>query len=57
MDMFLPPRSQYILKDEARYEWEHEILRGVCWNGETVKATRQVSLIFRDELQQNIMVD
>ncbi len=50
VDMFLPPRSLYILKNEARYDWHHEILRGVCWNGETVKAARRVSLIFRDDL-------
>ncbi len=48
VDMVLPPRSLYILKDEARYDWDHEILRGICWNGEIIKATRRVSLIFRD---------
>ncbi len=57
VDMFLPPRSLYILKDEARYEWEHEILRGVCWNGKTVEAARRVSLIFRDDVQRNLMLD
>ncbi len=58
VDMLLPPRSLYILKGEARYDWHHEILRGVCWNGEIVNYARRVSLIFRDDVsKRNRFVD
>ncbi len=56
VDMFLPPRSLYILKDEARYDWEHEILRGVYWNGKMIEEARRVSLIFRDEFSHTTLV-
>jgi alkylated DNA repair protein alkB family protein 7 len=50
VDMLLPPRSLYILRAEARYDFEHEIL---CasesqYREEPILRGRRLSLIFRD---------
>jgi alkylated DNA repair dioxygenase AlkB len=49
-ELYLTPRSLLVLKDEARYEWQHGISRARfdVVNGVRVPRERRVSLTFRD---------
>jgi hypothetical protein len=48
MDVWLPSRSLLVMTGEARWKWQHEILRGWKRNGASGK-WRRVSLTFRVE--------
>lgn len=50
LDLFLPRCSLYIMRDEARYTFTHEILRDEesVFNGRRVKRQRRISVICRN---------
>ncbi|XP_062306787.1 alpha-ketoglutarate-dependent dioxygenase alkB homolog 7, mitochondrial [Osmerus eperlanus] len=50
LDLLLPRRSLYILRDQARYEFTHEILRDEdsVFDGERVPRQRRISVICRN---------
>lgn len=50
LDLLLPRRSLYILRDQARYEFTHEILRDQdsVFNGQRVPRQRRISVICRN---------
>lgn len=50
LDLLLPRRSLYILRDEARYNFTHEILKDEesVFNGQRVPRLRRISVICRN---------
>jgi len=48
--LLLPPGSLYVMKNEFRYRWEHEILgsKDSMFRGEAVARDRRISLLLRD---------
>ncbi|XP_061741266.1 alpha-ketoglutarate-dependent dioxygenase alkB homolog 7, mitochondrial [Nerophis ophidion] len=50
LDLLLPRRSLYILRDQARYDYTHEILKDEksMFNGEKVPRQRRISVICRN---------
>lgn len=50
-DIFLKRRSLYIMKESARYDYTHEILRNEdsIFNGQKVFKDRRISVICRNE--------
>lgn len=50
LDLLLPQFSLYIMRDEARYEFTHEILRDEesVFNGQRVERQRRISVICRN---------
>ncbi|XP_061567100.1 alpha-ketoglutarate-dependent dioxygenase alkB homolog 7, mitochondrial [Cololabis saira] len=50
LDLLLPRRSLYILRDQARYRFTHEILKDEesVFNGQRVPRQRRISVICRD---------
>nr|XP_019958371.1 PREDICTED: alpha-ketoglutarate-dependent dioxygenase alkB homolog 7, mitochondrial [Paralichthys olivaceus] len=50
LDLLLPRRSLYILRDQARYDFTHEILKDdeSVFNGERVPRQRRISVICRN---------
>ncbi|KAF3700303.1 Alpha-ketoglutarate-dependent dioxygenase alkB -like protein 7, mitochondrial [Channa argus] len=50
LDLLLPRRSLYILRDEARYNFTHEILKDEesVFNGQKVPRHRRISVICRN---------
>lgn len=50
LDLLLPQYSLYIMRDEARYEFTHEILREEesVFNGQRVERQRRISVICRN---------
>mmetsp|Transcript_29606 Transcript_29606/g.41660 ORF Transcript_29606/g.41660 Transcript_29606/m.41660 type:complete len:262 (+) Transcript_29606:115-900(+) len=52
IDLLLRPRSLYVLRDELRYEYDHEILPSQpapTFKGEEIKKSRRISLMLRDQ--------
>ncbi|XP_065344527.1 alpha-ketoglutarate-dependent dioxygenase alkB homolog 7, mitochondrial [Cloeon dipterum] len=51
VDIFLQQRSMYIMKDNARYDYTHEILseENSFFKGEKVPRSRRISVICRNE--------
>jgi alkylated DNA repair dioxygenase AlkB len=47
--LLLEPRSLLILRDEARYDWQHGIARRKTdrWQGERIPRSRRLSVTFR----------
>uniref|UniRef100_A0A6B2LLS5 Alpha-ketoglutarate-dependent dioxygenase AlkB-like domain-containing protein n=1 Tax=Arcella intermedia TaxID=1963864 RepID=A0A6B2LLS5_9EUKA len=51
VDVYLPKRSLYIMKNSVRYNYGHAIQPGqVDFNGKKIKKTRRISIISRDKL-------
>ncbi|XP_018017160.1 alpha-ketoglutarate-dependent dioxygenase alkB homolog 7, mitochondrial [Hyalella azteca] len=48
VDVFLPARSLYIMKDAARYLYAHEVLKEATFRGRVVEKRRRVSVISRN---------
>lgn len=50
LDLLLPRRSLYILRDQARYDFTHEILKDEesVFNGQKVPRLRRISVICRN---------
>ncbi|CAB1342269.1 unnamed protein product [Coregonus sp. 'balchen'] len=50
LDLFLPRRSLYILRDQARYKFTHEILKDAesVFSGQRVPRHRRISVICRN---------
>ncbi|XP_053194403.1 alpha-ketoglutarate-dependent dioxygenase alkB homolog 7, mitochondrial [Scomber japonicus] len=50
LDMLLPRRSLYILRDQARYDFTHEILKDEesVFNGQKVPRQRRIAIICRN---------
>lgn len=50
LDLLLPRRSLYILRDQARYDFTHEILKDEdsMFNGQRVPRQRRISVICRN---------
>ncbi|KAG7243662.1 hypothetical protein INR49_011219 [Caranx melampygus] len=50
LDLLLPQRSLYILRDQARYDFTHEILKDEesVFNGQKVPRQRRISVICRN---------
>ncbi|XP_054616505.1 alpha-ketoglutarate-dependent dioxygenase alkB homolog 7, mitochondrial [Dunckerocampus dactyliophorus] len=50
LDLLLPRRSLYILRDQARYDFTHEILKDEesVFNGQKVPRQRRISVICRN---------
>ena len=49
VDLWLPPRSLYLLSGMARYSYTHELLPShATFKGHTVNRDRRISIIFRD---------
>ncbi|CAK6979232.1 alpha-ketoglutarate-dependent dioxygenase alkB homolog 7%2C mitochondrial [Scomber scombrus] len=50
LDMLLPRRSLYILRDQARYDFTHEILKDEesVFNGQKVPRQRRIAVICRN---------
>ncbi|XP_028310575.1 alpha-ketoglutarate-dependent dioxygenase alkB homolog 7, mitochondrial isoform X2 [Gouania willdenowi] len=50
LDLLLPRRSLYILRDQARYQFTHEILKDEesIFNGQRVQRQRRISIICRN---------
>lgn len=49
VDLWLPPRSLYVLSGMARYRYTHELLSShATFQGHTVDRDRRISIIFRD---------
>ncbi|XP_064606836.1 alpha-ketoglutarate-dependent dioxygenase alkB homolog 7, mitochondrial-like [Liolophura sinensis] len=53
-NILLQPRSLYIMKDRARYEYTHEVLPGhsSVFKGQNVPKTRRISVICRNEPEE-----
>ncbi|XP_031562880.1 alpha-ketoglutarate-dependent dioxygenase alkB homolog 7, mitochondrial-like [Actinia tenebrosa] len=49
VDLLLPRRSMYILRDSIRYEFTHEVLEDKTsrWKGEHIPRDRRISVILR----------
>lgn len=47
--LMLEPRSLLVLRDDARYVWQHAIAgrKTDKWNGQSIQRTRRISLTFR----------
>lgn len=53
VEALLPRLSLYAMTNEVRYKYSHEIQDAVAlFRGHTVRRTRRVSIMFRDELQE-----
>ncbi|CAK9298254.1 unnamed protein product [Gordionus sp. m RMFG-2023] len=51
IDVLIPPKSLYIIKDFARYNFNHEILAtGNLFKGSTINKERRISIICRNKI-------
>lgn len=48
-DLYVEPRSLYIMSDESRYKWKHEMIsrKSDVVDGEKIKRDRRISITFR----------
>lgn len=55
IDLFLPRRGLYCLRDEIRFDFAHAILRNdqAEFNGRPVKRERRITMMLRDELESS----
>eukprot|EP01122_Echinamoeba_exundans_P014731 TRINITY_DN6727_c0_g2_i1.p1 TRINITY_DN6727_c0_g2~~TRINITY_DN6727_c0_g2_i1.p1 ORF type:complete len:237 (+),score=23.30 TRINITY_DN6727_c0_g2_i1:177-887(+) len=50
VDALLPPRSLYIMRRSARYDFSHAIpANQSVWRGEVIPRERRISIMFRDD--------
>jgi len=49
VDVLLPPLSLYVMKDQLRYDFTHEILSSTnsYWNGDLIDRSRRISILSR----------
>eukprot|EP00047_Mylnosiga_fluctuans_P015679 m.48440 g.48440 ORF g.48440 m.48440 type:complete len:73 (-) comp6033_c0_seq1:3919-4137(-) len=50
VDVLLPRRSLYIMRDTIRNDYTHAVLPGptLVWKGETMTRSRRIVVLFRD---------
>jgi len=58
VSVYLPPRSAYLMEDEARYKWTHCILNKLAdyVDGEIIDRKKRISLTFRN-ISPSILTD
>lgn len=52
-EMLLEPGDLLVMKEEARYEWHHQIKsrKNDVWKGKTIKRERRISITFRKTIK------